>query len=355
MEAESSPQVTSAAHENGVDRFSPAPPEDPHFRPESATWVLSRYEQVLAALREPGLWPTGPLNSEPSPLSDPTEQLRVRAAASEAFSAAKVAQWQAQIEPLARTRMNHLERDRHVDLIREFARPWSLDAATTVTGVDTISRELLADLARQVSAAAAEPNDAALQSEAAVANAELETILQGSMPMRASVFVALSQGLPCFLASAWLALLQNPLELERLRLQPTLMPGAIEELLRYAGLARSLFRRATKDVTLGPVTIAEGHRVMLMLDSANRDPAQFAEPNRLDLGRRVAGQLAFGAGPHSCVGALLIRMAAAVATNAFVQNVAGREIIGPIEWRGGSGFRWPASLNVRVQSHRSAG
>jgi len=346
MSVESS---TPDLHEDGLDPLSPPAPEPAHFRPALAGWVLSRYEDVLRALREPRLWPISPQNREPE-IGNPAEQLRVRAATSAAFSAARVADWEAQIEHVARSLIHQLPTDRPVDLLREFAQPWSLDAAAIVTGANAVDRELLADLARQVSAAAAEPSDPVLQSNAAAANAELEMHLQGGMPMRAPAFVALSQTLPCFLANAWLALLRHPFELERLRGEPALMPRAIEELLRYAGLARSVFRRATATLNLGDVKIEEGERVTLMLASANRDPAQFSEPDRLDVRRRVGGQVALGAGPHSCVGALLIRMAAAVATQAFVQKVAAVEIAGPIEWRGGSGFRSPASLYATLQS-----
>jgi cytochrome P450 len=153
------------------------------------------------------------------------------------------------------------------------------------------------------------------------------------------------------LANAWLALFRHPSELARLRAEPVLMPRAIEELLRYAGLARTLFRLATEDVDLGGIRIAEGQRVRLMLASANRDPAQFPDPDRVDFTRRPTGQLALGAGPHSCVGAFLIRMAATVATDAFVRNFVEADMNGPIEWRGGSGFQSPASLYASI--HRA--
>jgi cytochrome P450 len=251
--------------------------------------------------------------------------------------------------------MHRLPTHRPVDLVCEFAQPWGLDAAAIVTEVNAVERDRLADLAREVSAAAAEPNDPVLQSSAATANAELETRLEGGIPMRASAFVALSQGLPHFLANAWLALFRHPLELARLRAEPALMRKAVEELLRYAGLARSIFRRATASLDIGGATIAEGERVVLMLASANRDPAQFPEPNRLDINRRVAGQVALGAGPHSCVGALLIRMAATVAMHAFVQKVVAAEITGPIAWRGGSSFSSPASLYAQLEPEANAG
>ena len=89
--------------------------------------------------------------------------------------------------------------------------------------------------------------------------------------------------------------------------------------------------------------------MILMLASANRDPEQFPDPDRLDITRAAAGQIALGAGPHSCVGASLIRMAAAVATGAFVSRFDTAMRGTSIEWRGGSGFRWAASLQVLLR------
>jgi hypothetical protein len=124
------------------------------------------------------------------------------------------------------------------------------------------------------------------------------------------------------------------------------MPVAIEELLRYAGLAHTLFRRASSVINLAGVTIARGDRVMLKLSTANRDPEQFENPDRLDLTRRNGAQLALGIGMHSCAGGLLIRTLAAIATACFVENVAERDRFVPIEWKGGTGFRSPKALYV---------
>jgi cytochrome P450 len=337
--------------QNDADPLSPPRPEAPRFDPAVATWVLSRYADVLAALRDARLRPISADSKDRSPIADQADQLRLRAETLEAFSPSRVAEWQAQIGPLAYTVLELLPTDRPVDLVREFAQPWSLRVAAIVTGADSLDCESLTDLAREVPAAAAEPRDSVLQSTAAAANIELERRLQGDMPMRAPAFVALSQTLPCLLANAWLALFRHPSELARLREERFPMRRAIEELLRYAGLARTLFRLATEDLDLGGIRIAEGERVTLMLASANRDPAQFPDPDRVDFTRRAAGQLALGAGPHSCVGAFLIRMAATVATNAFVHNFAAVEVNGPIEWRGGSGFQSPASLYASI--HRA--
>jgi cytochrome P450 len=332
------------SQEAGADPLSPPPSEAPRFDPVLATWVLSRYADVLAALREPRLSPISADSKDRPAVANQAEQVHIRAELIGAFSASRVAEWQAQIQPLAHGMLGVLGTDRPVDLVREFAQPWSLRVAAMVTGADSVDCEPLADLARQVSAAAAEPWDPELQSAAAAASTELEKKLEGGMPMRAPAFVALSHTLPSFLANAWLTLYRHPSELARLREDSAVMPSAIQELLRYAGLARTVWRLATTDFDLTGIPIAEGERVMLMLASANRDRAQFPEPDRLDFTRGGAGQLALGAGSHSCVGGLLIRMAASVATDAFIHNFAAIDMSAPIQWRGGSGFRSPASL-----------
>ena len=161
--------------------------------------------------------------------------------------------------------------------------------------------------------------------------------------------MALSQTLPCFLANAWLALLRHPAEMRALRGEPGLMPNAIEELLRYAGPSRAQFRRATAGFELGGATLAADDRAILMLASANRDPEQFAEPDRLDLRRPAPRHLAFGSGAHACIGAPLIRRAAAIATAAFPRGFDAAELTEPIEWRGGFAIARPAGLRVRLR------
>jgi cytochrome P450 len=93
-------------------------------------------------------------------------------------------------------------------------------------------------------------------------------------------------------------------------------------------------------------SIAKGDRVALMLAAANRDPEQFPEPDRLDFGRGLPRHLALGEGRHSCIGAALVRGAAAVATAAFIEYFAGARLEGTVEWRGGFAISGPASLRV---------
>jgi cytochrome P450 len=342
--------------ERYVDPLLPPQPVAPYHDPSREAWVLSRYADVLAALREPRLRLGRGGSGDPRDIDDTSLQLRVRAETLAALSAPKLAQWQARLEPLAFALIDRLPYSRPVDIIEEFARPWSLTTAIIVTGANPTDSERLGSLARQVSLAAADPSNSALQRDVMTANTEIERNLQNSaIPMGGPAFVALSQTLPCFLANAWLALLRHPSELARLRSEPDLMPRAIEELLRYAGLTRKVSRHAIAPLILGNIPIAQGGRVILMLASANRDPEQFPIPDRLELTRRIPGHVAFGVGAHSCVGASLIRTMAAVATRVFVERFAEGQGNNTIEWHGGTGFRWAASLYVLLRRDGRAG
>jgi cytochrome P450 len=105
------------------------------------------------------------------------------------------------------------------------------------------------------------------------------------------------------------ALCRNPEQLDRLRADPGLIPGAVEELLRYVILNSTGMPRVTREeVCLGGATIQEGETVIPAFNMANRDPAAFEDPDRLDVGREPRSHLAFGAGAHHCVGAQLARI-----------------------------------------------
>ncbi len=110
-----------------------------------------------------------------------------------------------------------------------------------------------------------------------------------------------------------LALLRNPDQLERLRREPGLLENAIEELLRYDSPVQATVRIATEDVALGGTTIPKDAVAVVLLGAANRDPAEFPEPDRLDLARENVRHLSFGLGTHFCLGAGLARLEARLA------------------------------------------
>jgi cytochrome P450 len=130
------------------------------------------------------------------------------------------------------------------------------------------------------------------------------------------------------------------------------MPRAVEELLRHAGPARAVFRRAVAEVPIGRARVAPGDRLILRLAAANRDPARFPEPGRLDVRRGAAGHLALGGGAHACAGAPLVRVAVAAATDALLRRASAVEPAGEVEWVGGFAVRAPATLPVVLQPAR---
>jgi len=304
-------------------------------------WILSTHADVSAALREPRLALAG------TDTGADAAHLAVREAGREALAPARLALWWAELEPLARALAARLPAGPAVDLVHAFAEPWSLALAVAATGASAKDAERLAALAREVFLAAACATDSEPVPRAQAAAAELARSLTGAgASVAVQSFVALSQTLPCFLASAWLELFRDPQASLRLRAEADLMPQAIEELLRHASPARALFRQALAEVSIGRARIGAGARVILLLSAANHDPAQFTDPGRLDFQREAARHLAFGGGAHSCVGAPLIRAAAALATTALLGATSAVESIGPVDWIGGFAIRAPGTLPV---------
>jgi hypothetical protein len=130
------------------------------------------------------------------------------------------------------------------------------------------------------------------------------------------------EALTCMLGNMVWALLQAPEQLARLRLEPGLARAAVEESLRYDTPAQIVGRTALQDIALAGETIRAGDPVYLLLGSANRDPARFADPDRFDIGRRESGHFGFGGGPHACLGAGLARTEAQVALEALLAGGA---------------------------------
>src|SRR5262249_18755828 len=117
-----------------------------------------------------------------------------------------------------------------------------------------------------------------------------------------------------------LALLRFPDQWQRLRDDPSLIPLAVEEFLRYEAPIHYVQRQAAADLELGGKRVERGQMVSLMLGAANRDPAQFPDPDRLDVARLPNKHLAFGAGPHFCLGAPLARLEARIAFAGLVRR-----------------------------------
>lgn len=327
----------------------PDPPQAPYFDDAKGHWVLSRYADVLAALQDLRLWSVGGGKREIERQSrDDIGRLKLRGDVLARFSPADLAQWRPVVEREARAIFASLP-NRQIDLLRDFALPWGLSLAILATGACAEERAMMGQLSTRVFAATGAPESSPLLPDAAAATAGLDRIFEKrKVPLGEPTFVAFSQTLPRLLTNSWLALAANPDQYLALRNGAVAMHGAVEELLRYGGIVQRVFRRSTAEVEIGGARIAAGELVALLLASANRDPEQFPEPNRLNLARPAAGQVSLGYGRNACVGTNPIRMAFAAATAALVSTFSAMELRGIGEWQVGTGFRFPRSVDVTL-------
>ncbi|MFE2962947.1 cytochrome P450 [Streptomyces sp. NPDC059340] len=145
------------------------------------------------------------------------------------------------------------------------------------------------------------------------------------------------------IGNAILGLLTHPDQLAALRANPERFPDAVEEFARHEGPALLAIRRfPVEDVTIGEVTVPAGETVLLSLAAANRDPARFPDPERLDLDRDASGHLALGRGIHYCVGAPLARLETEIAVSALLERLPDLALdADPAE------LRWRPSLRAR--------
>lgn len=133
-------------------------------------------------------------------------------------------------------------------------------------------------------------------------------------------------------AAGTLALLEHPAERERLAADPSLLPTAIEEMLRYTSPVTVFTRTATKDTQLRGISVRKGDRVALFYPAANRDEAHFTDPDTFDIGRNPNHHLAFGGGgTHFCLGANLARVEAAAIIPEVLSRMADLELAAPVE------------------------
>jgi pimeloyl-[acyl-carrier protein] synthase len=129
------------------------------------------------------------------------------------------------------------------------------------------------------------------------------------------------------------SLLRNPTELQRLRKHPDLVRGAVEELLRFEGPVHLTARTALQDVRVGDARIEKGQMAIVILAAADRDPAAFADPDRLDLTRSPNRHLAFSAGAHFCLGATLARLEGQIAFPKLLTRMPEIELVEEPPWR----------------------
>lgn len=176
-------------------------------------------------------------------------------------------------------------------------------------------------------------------------NAELagEAAIQTYQMVGAGYVTSLNQ-----ISNTVLALLRHPAELQKLRDDPGLLRGAIEEALRYEPALVSVNRLCTEDTQIRGTTIKKGQFVFALMISANRDPDLVSDPDRFDITRAPNRHLTFGVGPHYCPGASVIRIELEEALRALLELPRWELAERPLSYAG-SNFqdRGPAELHVR--------
>jgi hypothetical protein len=153
------------------------------------------------------------------------------------------------------------------------------------------------------------------------------------------------------IGSGLLTLMRNPEQLAQLRDDPSLIPSAVEELLRYESPIQHTGRIAREDVQIGNKQIRKGQGVMAIMAAANRDPERFPDPDRLILDRSDNKHLAFGWSSHFCFGAPLARMEGQIAFETILRRLPHLATApGPLTWRTNSGLRGLTALPVTFEA-----
>ena len=355
-------------------------------------WVVTRYDDVRAVLTDPRMardirrWPGGG-RTRPSEATgindhmlhfDPPDHTRLRRLVQKPFSARRPT-LRPRAEAIAAGLLDGLAADGDgvVDLLARYARPLPIAVICELLGVpmadrewirdtvyayddhanhDRVERDLAAYFTELVAAKRADPGDDLVSALVLARDNDVDAAdgLTAS-ELLGTVYLLVMAGFDTtvnLIASGTLALLAHPAELARLRADPSLLPAAVEELLRYASpVNHANDRFTTEDVPVGGVVIPAGEWVIPAIASADRDPARFPGPDRLDLSRDTSGHLAFGHGIHHCLGAPLARMEAEVALGALLARYPGLSLAvppGELRWRPVSLMNGLESLPVRL-------
>ncbi len=355
------------------------------------SWVLSGYAQVAASLND-GRLVRGRTEEEQAVIldqldasgqgelrqlrkllwrmmlfSDPPAHTRLRALANRAFTPSAIERLRARIQRLVDSALDAVQAAGQMDVIADLANPlpvivigdmlslppeereqfkrWSDDiiafgarlgadqpglaerALRSTSELTDYFRALVAKLRRQ-------PNDTLLS---ALVAAEEQGDRLTAEELLANAVLLLMNGhetTTYMIGNGLLALLRHPDQRRRLQAEPSLIGPAVEELLRYDGSVQMRGVTAAEDLSIGGKRIGKGQSVLLLLGAANRDPARFADPDRLDIGRRDNVHLDFGRGIHFCIGAALARSELQIAITTVLKRMPEVRLANEtVEWQ----------------------
>ncbi len=371
--------------------------EDPvHWDPYLHAWVVTRYADVvhvfqrfsadrtptpeqLTALGLTALTPLAEVMVLQMLFLDPPNHGRVRGLASKAFTARRVEVLRTHIQDITNSLLDAVQDKGRMDVIADLAYPLPAIVTAEMLGVPTSDWQQLtawsADFAQVLGNFQHNPDRAprvikSLQEMSAyfrdaikeqrknprdgLIHAYLTAEIDGDRftedEVVANTIVTMVGGQETttnLIGNGVLTLLRHPDQLERLKQDISLIPAAVEELLRYESPSQHTARLAPDDVVLGGKTIRKRQAVIAVMGAANRDPERFPDPDKLDLGRQDNRHVAFAWASHFCFGAPLARIEGQTAFATMLQRMPNLKLeSGPITWRENLGLRGLTSLPV---------
>jgi pimeloyl-[acyl-carrier protein] synthase len=345
--------------------------EDPVHRSPLGLWILSRYADIEPRLRDPN-FSNDIRNASGLPLAaqregieerierrskvmlfvDPPDHTRLRGLVNKAFTPRTVEALRPRAQQIVDDLLGRVEGDGGMDLIADLAYPLPVIVIAEMLGVPPGDRDVFhkwsTDLARSldpllppelldviersadefteyfgtlIAQRRVDPGEDLLSALVAAEQSGDRLSEEELVSTCILLLVAGHETTMNLIGNGMLALLRHPGELARLRDEPSLVPNAIEELLRYDGTVQMTGRTAKAPFDIAGNTIEPGEICILLLGSANRDPERFHDPERVDVTRRDIKHLAFGGGAHYCLGAPLARVEAQIAFTEILKRL----------------------------------
>ena len=373
-----------------------------HWSPGFDNWLVTRYSDVVSGARDPRLssarmatflgqlpesarddvLPLVRMASASLAFTDPPDHTRLRALVNRAFTPRVAESMRPRIQAIVDELLASVQDGERFDLIADFAFPLPAIVIAEVVGVPPGDRARLKQWSDNMIAFAGnrflpdramvaqrnqlefrdyvndivaqrrlEPKDDLISSLIAIED-EGDVLDEDEMvALIISFLVGGHETTTNLIANGMLALLRHPDQMQKLRDDPSLIGTAVEELLRYDSPVQRINRVATEDLEVGGELIGKGQFVLLMLGAANRDPAQFPDPDRLDITRQSNRHVSFGYGIHFCVGAPLARVEGQVAINSIVRQLPRLSLEGDavLEYEKNVAFRALKSLPLTFQ------
>ncbi|MEV3908913.1 cytochrome P450 family protein [Streptomyces canus] len=352
-------------------------------------WIVTRYDDVRAALADPRLsldkryatagtykgFSLPPALDANLLTMDPPDHTRIRRLVGRAFTPRRIEQLRGPIRRTADRLLDALGSHGTTDLIASYAAPLPITVICDLLGIpdehrldfrvwtDTLvapdpaagpaaAKEavvaMLGFFTRLLADKRREPADDLLSDLIAVRDEGDRLSEDELMSLAFLILFAGYENTVQLIGNAVLALFQHPGQLAALREDPARLPAATEEFLRYEGPALLAIRRfPVEDVTIGGVTVPAGETVWVSPSAANRDPDRFPDPDRLDLARDASGHLALGHGIHYCLGAPLARAETEIALAALLERFPDLALAEPTpKWRNSLRARGLLALQV---------